>query len=276
MDEAWKKRPDVLVCMQINDAAHAVSLKFGAAPQMKVVVFQSDGPITSPEVFATVDKIVIDASVLRFRLPFQFLGKTVHIPTPLEIDAQKFQPHTHPGRKLRLVYLGAQGNYFFAEGVINHLRSLNYDVTVLSDHPSADVPWNLNTYADELSKFDVGIVPYPENLQLAKDTSFTGFFYKDPSRPTLLQAIGLPVVVAPLPSYVEYIQHAETGLFANSIAEWMDRVEYLQSDAYTYNSIAASGYQQSWNYCRYEVVGQLWENVIRGISVPTKPKLEII
>ena len=105
------------------------------------------------------------------------------------------------------------------------------------------------------------MVPYPPDLQV-DPKSFTEFFYKDPSRPTLFQAIGLPVVCSPLPSYLQYIQSYKTGLFANRIEEWFDRLDWLQGDVYSYDTLARQGFEQSWNYADPNLIGRTWRELM--------------
>lgn len=264
IDKATTMHPDVIICMQINDAAPATNYKFGVNKNVKVIAFQSDGPITSPEVLDNCDWVVVDGDIVKVRNPVRFIFKTTHIPTALEIDTTKFKPHNYPGTDLKLVYLGAQGNLHFAEPVLSHLKS-RYSVTVLSDHPQADIKWDIDTYADELNKFDVGIVPYPPYLIVEDAKSFSGYFYKDPSRPSLLQAIGLPVIVSPLPSYLTYIQHGVNGLIANTLDEWVMCVTSLQQDKEMYERIAFNGRIAASLSSASSCVGALWESVLKEV-----------
>lgn len=244
LKEAEAFDPDVVVCMQINDIKEALELR-SRRSGLKVIGFQSDGPVGSQEDLRSLDAIVVDSAPLLWKIP-NGVKKVVHIYTPLEIDESLYVQHVHPGRKLRIVYIGAKGNLFFAEERLRQLKSLGYDISILSDHPDADIAWNVDTYGQELSKFDVGIVPYPENLQINVPNQFPGFFYKDPSRPTLLQAVGLPVVASPLPSYIMYGYTREAMLFANTLEEWKNCLDLLQNDQDYYNLSARFGYSDSW------------------------------
>lgn len=257
IDEAAALQPDILICMQILDIPKAVMLR-DVTPKLKLVAFQSDGPTIEANHFDKVDAIVVDCILLWHRIPCKYRTRVVHLPTPLEIEMSRFNPHQHPGRALKLGYVGAAGNLFFAEPIIDALVSKGCDVTIISDHSKATVPWNVLSYASELNKCDVGIVPYPENLQVSDDRNFSGFFYKDPSRPTLLQAIGLPIIVSPLPSYLHYVRPGQTGFIANSLSEWVDTIQFLQDVPEAYEGNAIMGYQQSWQYCAPDIVGQRW------------------
>jgi hypothetical protein len=261
VDEAFGQQPDVVVCMQIADTLPALERR-KSVPTTAVIGFQSDGPVVSAATLDALDGIVVDASMLLFKIPMKHQLKTVHIPTALEIPMNKYKPHTHPGRMMRYVYVGAMGNLHFGLDILRALQSHGYPVEIITDDPAiATIPWNVETYADDINQFDVAVVPYPPDLQV-DPKSFTEFFYKDPSRPTLFQAIGLPVVCSPLPSYLQYIQPYKTGLFANRMEEWFDRLDWLQTDDYGYASLARQGWEQSWKYANPELVGRAWKNLI--------------
>ena len=242
-DVAEAMASDIIICMQINDIGRALEIK-KTKPQIKIVGFQSDGPRGEPALLRQLDAVVIDSVSLEWSIP-DGVKRLCHFPTPLEFPAGKYEAKKFPGGKQRIVYLGAKGNLFFAFDRIQALRAKGFDISILSDCDTTDIKWNVETYADDLNKFDVGIVPYPTNLQVPDDHGFTNFFYKDPSRPTVLQAVGLPVVVAPLPSYLGYIQHGENGLIANTDAEWMECLSVLQTDSEVYERISAQGLHTS-------------------------------
>jgi hypothetical protein len=261
---AFALNPEVIVCMQIADAA--LALEQGAQhPKTAIIGFQSDGPTGSDATFGALDAIVVDASMLLTKVPMRYSRKTVHIPTSLEIQRDKYKPHKHPERELKLVYVGAMGNLHFGMPTITQLREKGYHIDIITDSDVATIPWDINTYADAINGCDVGIVPYPPDLQVDAK-SFTEFMYKDPSRPTLFQAIGIPIVCSPLPSYMQYLRVPDTGLIANRLTEWVDRLNFLQDSVYDYERIARLGYEQSWNYADPELTGRAWCNVIERVN----------
>ena len=263
VEEAVGDSADVIVCMQINDVERAVEFRDMQSASFKVVAFQSDNRM-NVSALQSSDAIVVDCDLLLTKVPLEFSSTAFHIPTPLELVKNLYTPHLHPGRKLKLGYVGAQGNLFFGYEILEQLRK-DYDVTIITDSEYATVPWNVSTYADELNKCDVGIVPYPQNLQVNDARGFDQWFYKDPSRPTLLQAIGLPVIVSPLPSYVTYIMHDRTGLIANGIEQFRNCIDYLQKYENRYNFIADKGWIQSWEYAVPERIGKLWLHLLQGV-----------
>ena len=284
VEEAIRIHPDIIVCMSANDAntiAKVPTLIHGT----KTIVFQSDGPICSYEAYEAVDAIVLDSTYLETRVPPQFYGKTTYIPDSIEFSRSRFSPKKRSSGKLKLVWIGAGGNFFFAVDVISMLATRQFDITLISDLPHNDknalpilkgnlhpevkvVEWNKDTYADELNKCDVGIAPYPENLIVPDTMSFNNFYYKDNNRLVTMQAVGLPVICSPLPSYLAYIEHCRTGLIANSMTDWIHCVNLLDTNAEAYNNIASEGHFKAWMYAdRKRVVGMwllLFESVMNS------------
>lgn len=272
IETACKMNPDVVVCMQINDALPATTYKTNVNSNMKVIAFQSDGPTTTRDVFDKCSWIVTDSETLLIRVPFRYLLKTSHIRTPLEFDKTMFTPHKHPGRNLKIVCVAAQGNLHFAEPILSQLRP-RFDISILTDRADADVLWNVDTYAQDLNKFDVGIVPYPTNLIVEDSKSFTGYFYKDPSRPSLLASVGLPVVMSLLPSYVKAYSHLSDCFLANTVEEWIDALSTLQDRPSTYDRLAKDGFEIVWARHSREETGQEWVGIFEKIMHEEKENL---
>ena len=258
--ELEAKNPDIAVVMSAYQTEDVLSLK-RKLPYLKVVLFQSDGPVTTDECMDAVNAIVTDSEPLLETIPARCLYKTVSIPDTLEVKRGR-PPHTRLNRPLKLVWVGTGGNYFFAGDVIRSLRTVGWWVETICDGINATVPWDLYTVDTNISVCDVGIVPYPEDLVIDDTRTYNRFRYKDNSRMVLLQALGLPVVVSPLPAHLLYAKHNETALFANSAKQWLDCVQYLQGNPNCYNAIAEDGYKQAWEYAAPEVTGAQWEAVM--------------
>ena len=263
--ELEAKNPDIAVVMSAYQTEDVLSLK-RKLPNLKVVLFQSDGPVATDDCMDAVNAIVTDSEPLLETIPARCLYKTVSIPDTLEAKRGMLRRHTKG--KLRLVWVGTGGNYFFAESVIAALRKSGWNVTTICDGANATVQWDLNTVDGEIDKCDVGIVPYPEDLIIADTKTYNRFRYKDNSRMVLLQALGLPVVVSPLPAHLLYARHNETALFANSNNQWLDCIQYLQDNPDCYNTIAEDGYIQAWQYAAPEITGAQWEAVMQRACLP--------
>lgn len=255
-------QPDVVICMDMNDVELLVKYK-ESMPRLSVIGFQSDGPTTTAQGFELIDTIVVDSEFLLTRVPAKYLPKTIYIPDTIEFPRNQFRSHTKPNHPLKLVWIGAGGNYFFAKPVIDFLREKGWSVTTVSDLDGQDnIPWTVDGYASALSNFDVGIVPYPPALKVDDTKSFDNFRYKDNNRIVTMQAVGVPIVASPLPSFLTYVEHNRTGLIANHLDDWQHCLEYLQDSGSAYNRMAVNGWEQAWSYADPDVTSRAWHRII--------------
>ena len=256
--------PDIVICVNIGIFSEKYSLVNNAMdPKIRWVGLQSDGPQATDEVLQKLSIILTDSEFLLTTIPQRFRHKTIYIDDALDFNPDFYKPHTHPKRKLRLVWIGSGGNYFFADSIITELKKGGWYVDVISD-PSIPIalPWTIDGAPKLVNEYDVGIVPYPENLTIVDPRSFTRWRYKDNSRSLLIQAVGLPVVCSPLPSHLLYIKHGQTGLIANTIFDWKNALEDLQNDESLYNSLAANGYKQAVETAHPNVLKAKWKSII--------------
>lgn len=262
--EALNFQPDVAVCFAEKDAREVFRFR-NNNPLLGVVVFQSDGP-EMLDAWRNADAIVTDSVLLLTKIPSVYRKKTFSINDALEVNVSP--PKTHPGRELKLGWVGAGGNYFFAEEVVVFLKRLGWSVTVVSDDVRvADVEWSVEASERALSACDVGLVPYPPNLSVPDTKTFTEFLYKDNCRSILFQALGLPVICSPHPAILQYIEHNKTGLIANRLSDWINCLNSLQLDHELYNSVAVEGNKQAWSLSHPDVVAEEWLRVIKLVEV---------
>lgn len=234
-----KGTAEIIICMAPQDVDAAITTG------CKVIAFQSDGPLLTPKQYQRVDAIVCDSTYLKTRVPAIHWQKTFYCNDALEHD-EDHKPRKHRKQPLRFLWLGAQGNYRFASKTIDHLRSLGHKVEVMSDGLFATIPWERANYIQKIvESADVGIVAYPQDLVVVDDGSYNNFRYKDNCRTVLFQSLGIPVIASPLPSLLQYIDHLQTGLIANSPQDWENCAQALQTDDLLYEYLATYGLQQS-------------------------------
>lgn len=254
--------------MSADNAMDMVSYRtWLKGPYVGLIVFQSDGPVCPPAAASLVDAVVVDSTFLRTRVPLKFNDKVHYIPDALEFPWRTYQAHEHPKKPLRLVWMGAGGNYFFAEPIVTGLRKAGWDVGVVCEDPvvATDI-WTIEGHGDVLNRYDVGITPYPENLAQADTKSFVNFWYKDNNRVATMQAAGLPVIASPLPSFLQYINHGQDGLIANSLEDWVNCLIALQEDPVLYTQLAQAGYLKAYETAESSKVGQRWFDLIKQVD----------
>jgi glycosyltransferase involved in cell wall biosynthesis len=153
---------------------------------------------------------------------------------PTVVDADVYQPHPRPpaNGRVRVGWTGSATTVGNLELIAEPLRSLGArpDVELevigargapLPGIPITVHPWRAETEVEDLSRFDVGLLPVPLN-----EWNKRKFFMK------LVQymALGIPAVCTPLGSNPDVVEHGRTGFLADSPDEWVRYLERLVDD----------------------------------------------
>jgi glycosyltransferase involved in cell wall biosynthesis len=158
-----------------------------------------------------------------------FANHVLVIPTCIE--PARYRPAQHPqDHSAQLVWIGSastlrgleqQRAWFEALGrrLPNVTLRLICD-QFLSFHRLQVIPrlWSEETEATDLAAADIGIAWMPDDDWSRGKCGLKVLQY---------MAAGLPVIANPVGVHVEMIRDGETGLLANTPAEWTDAVEYL-------------------------------------------------
>jgi len=106
------------------------------------------------------------------------------------------------------------------------IRRLKYRKTVADNvqtmKPTMDydlVPWSIDTVCEEVIKHDIAVIP----CDLTSDHNMS----KSSNRLTMMMALGMPVIVSPLPAYLDVVEQGQNGFIASSPQEWRDAVKEL-------------------------------------------------
>jgi glycosyltransferase involved in cell wall biosynthesis len=91
----------------------------------------------------------------------------------------------------------------------------------LSHLPIVPVPWTESGEAEEIARADIGISWVPDDLWSRGKCGLKVLQY---------MAAGLPVIANPVGVQVEMVRHGETGLLAETPAQWVEAVHWLAND----------------------------------------------
>lgn len=94
------------------------------------------------------------------------------------------------------------------------------------------IDWQEETEVDEIRKFDVGIMPLPDEPWARGKCGFKLIQY---------MACGLPVVASPIGVNTEIVEEHENGYLARDGVEWVAALERLLSDAALRERLGAAG-----------------------------------
>lgn len=146
------------------------------------------------------------------------------IPDAIETDFDLCKDYSiNNNEKITLVWVGAEGHWQTLENLKNILSEntafKNFNLKTISNHPDADIEWNLSSVWREIIACDIGVIP----VDLTRIESSV----KSNNRATMFKALGLPVICSPLPAYISLIRHGYNGFIANSTEDWLDALTAL-------------------------------------------------
>jgi glycosyltransferase involved in cell wall biosynthesis len=154
---------------------------------------------------------------------------------PTSVDTERFQPVARANAPERVVvgWTGSSTSQTHLEmftpvlkEIVSRrrieLRVVSDRAPLLPDVPHVWVPWTADSEPSELSRFDIGIMPMPDD-EWSKG--------KCALKALLCMAMGVPTVCSAVGANLEVIEHGDNGLLARTPVEWMAALENLIDDA---------------------------------------------
>lgn len=170
---------------------------------------------------------------------------------PSTIDTDLYQPRPRP--RSDLVRLGWSGSpttakhLHIVDGALRRLlKDLPVELTVVGDAtytlsgvgPAAERvsarAWSVATEIDDVSSFDIGIMPLPDDEWSRGKCGLKGLLYL---------ALGLATVMSPVGVNTEIISPGENGFLAATEDEWVETVARLVEDEALRLRLAGPGRQ---------------------------------
>lgn len=163
----------------------------------------------------------------------QFNSNVTIIPTSVDTERFKNTNAFKSSNKVVIGWTGSSTSQTYLEMFDDVLRELvrrrDVEIRVHSDREPVlkDVPyvwrrWTAETEAEELSHFDIGIMPMPDDKWARGKCAMKALLYMSMNTPAICTAVG---------ANCEVIQHGENGLLALSKDEWLNCFEKLIDDA---------------------------------------------
>ncbi len=116
------------------------------------------------------------------------------------------------------------------------------------------VPWQEETEVEEVRRFDVGIMPLPDEPWTRGKCGLKLIQY---------MACGLPVVASPVGVNVEIVDEDVNGHLASTQEEWVQALTQLQADLVARQRMGAAGRQRvEQRYC-LQVTAPRWVDVLK-------------
>ena len=177
-------------------------------------------------------KVVIVGNEFLAKKAYSSGAKNVEI-IPTVIDLNKYQQlNKKPTNNISVGWIGSPSTSHYLKEIssiiINLAKKENISFRViglakkdLSNLPIKCIPWNEKTEVNEISNFDIGIMPLTN-----------GPWEKGKCGYKLVQymACGLPVIGSPIGVNSNIIDHGKTGYLASSKNDWTNYIIKLSSD----------------------------------------------
>jgi len=84
------------------------------------------------------------------------------------------------------------------------------------------IPWNKTTEISDLSEFDIGIMPLPNDEWAKGKCGLKGLQY---------MALEIPTIMSPVGVNSEIIEDSKNGYIANDLEQWVDKISLLIEDS---------------------------------------------
>ena len=153
------------------------------------------------------------------------------VPTP--VDTRVYAPRPREDGPARIGWVGSASTVRYLEEImpaVERVAAARPGVTlnIVSDaFPSERpftraIPWRRETEADEVGRFDIGLMPLPDNPWTRGKCGFKLLLYG---------ASGIASVASPVGANRDILRGGETGLLAETIDDWESAILRLVDDA---------------------------------------------
>lgn len=198
----------------------------------------------------------------------QYNESVIIIPTT--IDTEEYKPVTKPARQGAVVigWSGSITTIKHFELAVPFLKTLKekygdkIQIDVVGDgsykNPALGIigkPWVKATELEDLSKFDIGIMPIPDDDWSKGKCGLKGLQY---------MALGIPAMMSPVGVNSEIIVDGVNGFLADGHDEWVEKMSKLIDDATLRSQLGTQARQTVLD--RYSVQAQK-ENYIKAFEL---------
>jgi glycosyltransferase involved in cell wall biosynthesis len=188
---------------------------------------------------------------------------------PSSVDVARYQPVLREARGARVVvgWTGSSTSQTYLELFAPMLRELlrrhDVELRVHSDRepalpgvPFVWRPWSPQTEVEELSAFDVGIMPMPDDPWTCGKCAMKALLY---------MALGIPAVCSAVGTNCEVIRHGENGLLAWTDEDWLANLGALIADPALRQRLGTAGRRTVEDAFSAQVCAERFAAVVRQV-----------
>jgi glycosyltransferase involved in cell wall biosynthesis len=187
------------------------------------------------------------------------------IPSSVDTRFYQPQPKKKPEGRIIVGWTGSTTSLNHLEmfaPVLRDLIALNdVEIRVHTDRQPVlpGVPfvwsrWSAETEVEEISKFDIGIMPLPDNQWTRGKCAMKALLY---------MALGIPAVCSAVGANSELIEHGENGLLSATPEEWLANIGVLVNDSSLRERLGRAGRQTVEERYSMEKSASLFAKAIR-------------
>jgi glycosyltransferase involved in cell wall biosynthesis len=154
---------------------------------------------------------------------------------PTSIDTERYRPLPRPDSRNGRVVVGWTGSStsqthleMFAPVLRELLRTPGVELRVVSNRepvlpgiPHVWRPWSPETEVEEIGRFDVGLMPVPDDRWARGKCALKALQY---------MAMGIPAICSAVGANCEVVRHGENGLLASTPEDWFRHTRALVED----------------------------------------------
>ena len=189
---------------------------------------------------------------------------------PSSVDTEQYRPaiRSTPGKRVVLGWTGSSTSQTYLEMFAPVLREIlaacDVELRVHSDRepelagiPFVWRPWQAETEVAEVARFDIGIMPMPDDKWTRGKCAMKALLY---------MASGIPTVCSAVGANCEVIQHGQNGLLATTPKEWIAHVKALAASPELRLQLGMAGRQTIEEQYSMKSCATAFAHVVREVS----------
>lgn len=236
----FEKLARSLHCRIIFDFDDAIYLSHSSSANRWVSWLKSPGKVA--KIIEISSQVIVGNQNLK-EFALQFNPQVSIIPTSINTDQYTLRSAAQNENALPIIgWVGNQGNVQYLhllDDVFTELATrYAFQLCVVGGqyhHPHINVecrPWHLQNEISDLHRFDIGIMPLPDNEWTRGKGGFKAIQY---------MGVGMPTVASPVGINTEIITHGENGFLASTSLEWLTCLSALIDDASLRHQLGLAG-----------------------------------
>jgi glycosyltransferase involved in cell wall biosynthesis len=210
------------------------------------------------EMVTVVDQLVVTSVFLQEYLKSKINTEPILLEDAIEVPESLSKCHSDKDN-VQLVWVGHSDNWKSLEIVYDSLERTckgSFSLKTISNHPEADVIWDLNTVFNEALTGDIAVIPALHNeWSLSKSNN----------RLTMFMALGIPVVASSIPAYQNIIETGVNGFLAEDGSDWLKYLNLLK-DTTRRSQIARRARIEAFSMYNISKIGKQWSDLLQKIT----------